>query len=154
MSNLITITQAKPELVEAVTEFFSSINTPETTRLFSPHEFTENEAHRVCSYQGKDEYYFLISGKQILGYGMLRGWDEGYSDPSLGISVHPAYKGRGLGALLMQHLVNAARTREAEKIILKVKPENESAIYLYKKFGFEFTNTSGEYLHGILRLKP
>jgi ribosomal protein S18 acetylase RimI-like enzyme len=46
----------------------------------------------------------VLQGSRIVGYGMLRGWDEGYSVPSLGILVRAEACGQGIGKLLMEHL--------------------------------------------------
>jgi ribosomal protein S18 acetylase RimI-like enzyme len=56
---------------------------------------------------------------------------------TLNIVVHPGETGRGIGAALMVHLLQWARTRtELRKIELLVRSANERAISLYKRFGF------------------
>ena len=62
-------------------------------KFFHPHPFTTEAARERAAYTGKDLYYVVIEGDEILGYGMLRGWDEGYEVPSLGIVIHPAHRG-------------------------------------------------------------
>ncbi len=58
----------------------------------------------------------------IVAYGMLRGWDEGYETPSLGIAVHSEWQARGVGRRMMEHLHQVARVRGAKRIRLKVYP--------------------------------
>jgi [ribosomal protein S18]-alanine N-acetyltransferase len=69
---------------------------------------------------------------------MLRGWDEGYDVPSLGIAVHPESRGQGLGELLMHFLHCAARRKGAREIMLKVYKENTAAYQLYLRLGYRF----------------
>jgi [ribosomal protein S18]-alanine N-acetyltransferase len=107
-------------------------------RSFHPHPFTKEEAALRAHYQGKDYYCARIEGEDIVGYGMLRGWDSGYVVPSLGIGVLPDYQGRGIGRALMTHLHNTARQRGATKIRLKVYADNFHAISLYRSMGYEF----------------
>ncbi|MFN8515656.1 MAG: GNAT family N-acetyltransferase [Chloroflexia bacterium] len=106
----------------------------------------------LTNYAGADLYYVLIAGDTILGYGMLRGWDAGYEVPSLGIAIHPQYRGSGLGKLLMQFLHCAARWKGATQIRLKVYPDNPRAIKLYQQLGYAFGKMEHEQLVGIATL--
>ncbi len=56
---------------------------------------------------------------------------------SLGMGVDRAWRGRGVGSLLMQHLLGwAEKEPSVEKVGLAVLATNEAAIRLYRKFGF------------------
>lgn len=79
---------------------------------------------------------------EITGYGMLRGWDEGYDIPSLGIIIHPDQRGKGLGKAFMGFLHRLAEKCHAQKIMLKTYTENEKALGLYKKMGYQFSQKS------------
>ena len=80
----------------------------------------------------------LVEGGQVLSYGMLRGWDEGYEIPSLGILVRADVRGAGLGDLTMRLLHLAARRRGARRIRLTVYERNHRAISLYVSLGYKF----------------
>jgi RimJ/RimL family protein N-acetyltransferase len=56
---------------------------------------------------------------------------------SLGMSILASHRGRGGGRLLMTALIDHARGMDCHKIELEVWPDNERAIALYEKFGFE-----------------
>jgi ribosomal protein S18 acetylase RimI-like enzyme len=123
-------------------DFFATIRQHGDAVHFHPHPFTIEEAQKRATYQGKDLFYIAqTSGRLIIGYGMLRGWDEGYATPSLGIIVHPDRRGTGLGRLLMHFLHYAARERGASKIRLKVYPQNTTARHLYETLGYVFEDT-------------
>jgi ribosomal protein S18 acetylase RimI-like enzyme len=138
-----------PELLTSLTQFFEEMG---EQPFFHPHPFTEDEAVEKCEYTGFDLYYVLIDNSRILGYGMLRGWDEGYETPSLGIIIHPDFQGRGLGKLFVSFLHAAAKLRGAKDIILKVYPQNFGALQLYKSLGYIFEDTAGPQLKGKLVL--
>jgi len=127
-----------PQDVEALADFFDTLVKSGAEEFFHPHPFTRREAESKCNYAGKDLYYVLAGGKRIVGYGMLRGWDEGHEIPSLGIAIHPDFRGRGYGRLLMGNLHAAARWRGARVIRLKVERGNDPARKLYETLGYHF----------------
>lgn len=141
------------ELEPALARFFAELEKNGVGRFFHPHPFTAAAARERAVYTGRDLYYVVLEGDEVLGYGMLRGWDEGYEVPSLGIVVHPAWQGRGIGRLLMDFLRLAAERRGAKKIRLRVYPENAAATALYRKLGYEMTaEKDSPYLLGFLDL--
>ncbi len=85
----------------------------------------------------KNFYTLLREDSKSIGFGMLRGWDEGWEDICLGLIVHQDYRGKGYGSFLMSCLVDEAKRRGLARIRLHVNPENTTAINLYKKFGFK-----------------
>jgi [ribosomal protein S18]-alanine N-acetyltransferase len=119
-------------------EFFEALDASGDGRWFHPHPLTSEEARRRACYSGRDLYYVLVDHRQILGYGMLRGWDEGYEIPSLGIALHPDVRGRGLGRVLMHFLHAVARHQGARKVRLKVCSDNQPAVALYRSLGYTF----------------
>ena len=141
-----------PELQAALAEFFKALAKGDDASYFHPHPFTAEEAQQRCAYQGKDLYYVAIDGQKVLGYGMLRGWDEGFAVPSLGIALHPNARGTGLGGAFMQVLHAAARLRGAKRVRLKVHPENSRAVRLYERLGYQYENEADGQLVGYLNL--
>jgi ribosomal protein S18 acetylase RimI-like enzyme len=133
-----------------LTDFFSVLESHKMSRYFHPHPFTPEKAKSLCLYEGKDLYYVASDGTRILGYGMLRGWDEGYDIPSLGIVLHPEMRGIGLGKLFMHFLHAAAKLKGANRIRLKVYPENEAAVNLYKNLGYRYEGKHEGQLVGYL----
>ena len=106
--------------------------------FFRPHPFTAEEARRVANHLGRDVYGLLEDGRTPVAYGMLRGWDEGYSMPSLGIAVRTSAQGRGYGRRMLGHLHDEARRRGAPKIRLRVHPDNLPARRLYESFDYQY----------------
>lgn len=65
---------------------------------------------------------------------------------SFGISVDAAYHGKGVGSTLMQAMIDICDNWAAiERIELTVFTDNQGAIALYRKFGFEIEGTSRRY---------
>lgn len=63
----------------------------------------------------------------------------------IAISVRKDYWGKGIGTGLMNLLVDFCKKSGAESIELEVRSDNEAAIALYKKFGFEKIGTNERY---------
>jgi ribosomal protein S18 acetylase RimI-like enzyme len=127
-----------PQLEGALARFFAALVAAGDDQTFHPHPFTPEAAAERARYDGKDVYCLALVGEDVLGYGMLRGWDRGYEIPSLGIAIHPAARGLGLGRAMMAYLHLEARRRGAPKIRLKVYPDNATAVSLYRSLGYGF----------------
>ena len=132
--------------------FFEELVTSKDQDYFHPHPFTFEEATRIVEYEGYDLYFAMIKGSEIIGYGMLRGWDEGYSIPSLGIIIKQNMRGKGLGKLFMHYLHIVAHLRGAKSVRLKVYPDNLIAKNLYEGIGYTFETLEDGQLVGYIKL--
>lgn len=133
-------------------------------RLFHPHPLTQEAARHVCRHRDTtcdephDEYHVAVAPSRdsdsaaVVGYGMLRGWVEGYETPSLGIAVHPDHRGRGIARQLMDHLHTVAGERGAVRVRLKVYRTNLAAVRLYASLDYEFEPYSETELLGFRAL--
>jgi ribosomal protein S18 acetylase RimI-like enzyme len=144
--------------IEAVTRFFIDVVRAGMEQTFHPHPFDLQTAQRICSHDGFDWYAGCFVGNEndehMIGYVMLRGWDEGYSIPSFGICILPNYQGCGLGRTLLNLSILVARFRGSPAIRLKVYPDNKAALALYQSTGFEFLeNLEHGQMVGYLKLK-
>jgi ribosomal protein S18 acetylase RimI-like enzyme len=128
---------------DALAKFFELLRAHGTDKYFHPHPLTASSARTIASYSGKDFYVAVLEGRNILGYGMLRGWDEGYQIPSVGIAIHPDIQGRGVGRLLMNFLHLAALRRGAKKVRLRVYRDNYPAIRMYRTMGYKLVAERG-----------
>jgi ribosomal protein S18 acetylase RimI-like enzyme len=144
--------QLGPDLLRPLCEFFAVIGQGADHAFFHPHPMTAAEAERLCSYAGRDLYYAVCAGGSVLGYGLLRGWDEGYDIPSLGIAIAPAARGRGLARPFMCFLHAAAKQRGARQIRLTVYQANDRAVELYRSLGYVFSPKNEQELVGLLAL--
>jgi len=79
----------------------------------------------------------------VLGYGGL--WllvDEAHIST---IAVHPQWRGKGLGELVMLSLLDQGNRRGMQRATLEVRASNEIAQGLYRKLGFESAGRQKRY---------
>lgn len=117
--------------IELIYDFLSRCkHSLKTFRYFSTRRVEEainsHKATAVLSYDN-----------MIVGYAHL---DRDSEHLWLGICVADNYIGRGLGGLLMEEIL--LRNKPEEKVTLTVDKDNNSAINLYKKYGFTAIETS------------
>lgn len=107
-----------------------SFPTPARTGLFK-HELTQNDiAHYQVLGMGKDGRSAQIIG--FSGYWLIA--DEIHIST---IAIHPQWRGRGLGELLLLNLLFASYAHPANMVTLEVRQNNHVAQALYHKFQFE-----------------
>jgi ribosomal-protein-alanine N-acetyltransferase len=104
--------------------------------FFRPHPMTADEAGRIAHYPGRDIYLVHEIDGQAVAYGFLRGWDEGYDVPSLGVAVRDGRQGQGYGRSMMLALHSRAKANGASRIRLRVHPNNARARSLYQSLGY------------------
>ncbi|NGZ08154.1 MAG: GNAT family N-acetyltransferase [Nitrospira sp. LK70] len=136
--------QLRPEHGPMLLDLFSIIAADPESRHFHPHPFTAVEADRICGHGGLDRYFALKVNDRLLAYGMLRGWDEGFLVPSIGIYVAPELRGSGAAQLMMQFMHLTARLSGAKQIRLKVYPSNQVAFAFYTSLGYRFPKQGGQ----------
>ena len=114
------------EDIALLSEFIKNAgSTLENFRYFASRSFNVLNSHL--------ETGLLIKDNTPLAYGHL---DVENGTTWLGIAVIEKEKGKGLGAQMMNELLNAAVQHQCKVICLSVDKVNFPAISLYEKFGF------------------
>lgn len=81
--------------------------------------------------------FYIVADEdgEIVGFAGLWGIiEEGHIT---NVAVHPAYRGKGLGKLLVSKLLEVSEQYGIDKFTLEVRPSNAAAISLYQKLGFQ-----------------
>ncbi|HYN18598.1 MAG TPA: GNAT family N-acetyltransferase [Actinomycetes bacterium] len=97
----------------------------------------ERRRQRLAADIEGDDAVMLVAeaGGQLVGQLGLHLARYGVAD--LGMLVAAGWRGRGVGAALLEAGIELARTAGAHKIALQVWPHNTAAIALYERFGFQ-----------------
>ncbi|KAI8365954.1 separation anxiety protein like [Radiomyces spectabilis] len=65
------------------------------------------------------------------------------------LGVLKPYRNAGLGKLLLDHILEEAKTIQAKSVYLHVHVKNEDGLAFYKKHGFEVTGEEKDYYRDV-----
>jgi ribosomal-protein-alanine N-acetyltransferase len=114
-------------------------------RLFPKDPWTVEAFWSELAEVPRTRYYLVAesAGADIVGYaGLFAARDQGEIQT---IGVRPDHQGRGLGRRLLDALLAEARQRGCHEVFLEVRTENQAAIALYERAGFEVTSRRRDY---------
>ena len=80
-----------------------------------------------------------VTGGQTVGWGSLNSFNPrpAYDNVvDLSVYVERAWRGRGVGRAVLQHLLPLAKTLGYHKMVLATFPYHEAGVALYRKMGF------------------
>ncbi len=103
-------------------------------------------------------YYFLaVDDEAVLGYAGLFALSPDADVQT--IAVSPKAQGKGVGTLLLEELVDQAIARNCTQLVLEVRSDNQAALSMYTKRGFEQINVRSDYYAQgvdalVMRLRP
>jgi phosphinothricin acetyltransferase len=83
-------------------------------------------------------------GGELLGfasYGTFRAWPAYKYSVEHSIYVSAPHRGKGLGKLLLQEVIESARAQNYHVLIGGIDSQNGASIKLHKRFGFEHAGT-------------
>lgn len=82
--------------------------------------------------------FFALDGERVVGWAdVFPAWAHAVAHcGTLGMGVHPAYRGQGLGRRLLEACMAKAWAKGITRIQLEARADNRPAIALYEKLGF------------------
>ena len=135
----LQIRRAEADDCSAIYEMFTSPKVYEGT-LQLPYPSREQWRKRIAETDG---YYNLVavSGEHVIGMLDVETFPHKPRRRHvgrIGISVSEAWQGKGVGTALMQAAIDLADNwLNLTRLELEVYSDNETAIHLYERFGFE-----------------
>ncbi|HZH32537.1 MAG TPA: GNAT family N-acetyltransferase [Pyrinomonadaceae bacterium] len=109
---------------------------PAYARFFHPFGYDEPAIADALARQGRDVFMGLFWREGIVGFFMLRGWNEGYEVPAFGILIDEQYRGHGLEMAALDTAKVICRLRNVSRLMIKMHPDNISAKGVARKTGF------------------
>lgn len=117
---------------------------PAYARFFRPFGYDETAIADALTRQGQDVFMGLFWREQVVGFFMLRGWNEGYDVPAFGILIDEQYRGYGLEMAALDTAKVICRLRNVSRLMIKMHPDNISAKGVARKTGFVQTGVEAE----------
>lgn len=109
---------------------------PAYVRFFTPFSFDQEVLADILARQRQDIFMGIYWQDELAGFFMLRGWDEGYEAPAYGVLIDERYSGYGLTRLSLKMVKSICKLRHSPRIMLKVRPENTVAKFLFEEARF------------------
>jgi ribosomal-protein-alanine N-acetyltransferase len=129
------------EIVNATPESIQEIMTIEKLSFTIP--WSQNSITREITKNDFANYICAKIGDQIVGYaGMWIICKEGHIT---NIAVHPEFRRVGVGARLINGLIEIAQKNGVSSITLEVRKSNFVAQRLYRRFGFKESGSRKAY---------
>lgn len=133
----------RPDDVAALKRCFTRLSPEDIRRRFlhAMSELPDPMAHRLCNIDPARETALVLMDESVTpaemrGVGRIY-VDEAANSAEFSVLVEHDWTRRGLGALLMQHLVDDCRRRGLDEIWGYVLMENRPMLQLCRELGFE-----------------
>lgn len=142
------IREAEPQDAAAILDYLKCVGGETDNLLFDGAGLpltVEQEAALLADMKAAERSAMLVAlvADQIIAVGSLSTPTRARiaHQGSLAISVRKAYWGQGVGTELLAAFIELARQFKVTVIRLEVKADNDRAIALYEKFGFQALGT-------------
>jgi putative acetyltransferase len=140
----LTIRRAEADDCDGVAEMFKSVKVyPGTLQV--PYPSREYWRRRITENPESSHYLLAFMDERVIG---LVNVDTFPNRPrrkhagAIAICVHEEWQGKGVGAILMRAIIDLADNwLNLTRLELEVFADNDAAIHLYERFGFELEGT-------------
>lgn len=139
---MFIVRQALRQDVPAILEIYNEavLNTTASAD-YEPHSLESRYAwFEEHEREGYPIFVALNEADEVVGWSALNRYRERYGyrfATENSIYIHPAWRGRGVGKLLMPPLIEAARAKGLHAILAGISGDNEVSLKLHAQFGFE-----------------
>lgn len=139
---MFTVRRALRQDVPAILEIYNDAVLHTTASAdYEPHSLASRyvwfEEHER---EGYAIFVALNEANEVVGWSSLNRYRERYGyrfSTENSIYIHPAWRGRGVGKLLLPPLIEAARGMGLHAILAGISGDNEASLKLHAQFGFE-----------------
>jgi putative acetyltransferase len=129
--------------MEMLWKMFSTLSEKSLSNIVPP--FTRERIENWTSNINYDEVLTIVAiikeknKQRIVGSTSLKFNPQETSKhkAEFSITVHDDYQNMGLGTAMLKHLLDIARMKKLRKVWLRVNTDNDRAVHVYKKAGFE-----------------
>ncbi|MGJ7550903.1 GNAT family N-acetyltransferase [Pseudomonas alloputida] len=139
MNTDLTLRRAEPADIEAITELVQAAYSPYIARIGKPPAPMLDDYRQVVA---DVEVHVALHGMQVVGVLVLE--CEGDEMLLANVAVSPAYKGRGIGKVLMQLCETRSRQAGCNAVRLYTHERMTENIEIYRRLGYAETHRAEE----------
>ena len=137
---MITIRYATENDLQPMLDIYNEI-IMNTTAVFQYDLHTLEQRKEWFAQKEKENYPVFIAeeNNMVVGFstfGQFRNWQAYKYSVENSVYVKADCRGKGIGKLLLQPLIDAAKERQLHTMIAGIVADNEASIALHKQFGF------------------
>jgi L-amino acid N-acyltransferase YncA len=137
---VITIRNATENDIQAMLDIYNEI-IANTTAVFQYEPHTFEMRSEWFAQKQKENYPVFIAeeNNEVSGFstfGQFRNWQAYKYSVENSVYVRAEQRGKGIGKLLLQPLIDVAKQMQLHTIIAGIVADNEASIALHKQFGF------------------
>lgn len=113
-------------------------------------EFDDFWTFRLLKEEFENELTTCVVAKiedEIIGFASL--WEPPFEIHLNNIFVRKDVRGRNIGSIILEKLIEIAKMKEKEELTLEVNVNNSVAIKLYEKYGFEKVGIRKKYYNNV-----
>jgi len=137
---MITIREAREADIPVLLEIYNHvILTTTAVYTYEPQTLEAREAWYADKIKGGYPVYVAEQAGQVIGfssYGPFRAWPAYKYTIENSVYVAEGQRGKGVGKLLIQPLIESAQARGYHAVIAGIDASNDASIRLHASFGF------------------
>jgi RimJ/RimL family protein N-acetyltransferase len=137
MLSKLTLRELGPADEPALAALFAENDAPEVTRWFDPFPLSSETARAVSRHEGRDLYWGAWGEAGLVGFAMVRGWDDGHPQPAYGCLVDRRHQSRGVGRAITGLALEQLRERRVPEVRARVHDDNPASLRMHAAAGFE-----------------
>jgi phosphinothricin acetyltransferase len=137
---MVTIREATENDLQPMLDIYNEI-IMNNTAIFQYDLHTMEQRKEWFAQKGKENFPVFVAEENniVVGFstfGQFRNWQAYKYSVENSVYVKADRRGKGIGKLLLQPLIDAAKERQLHTIIAGIVADNEASIALHKQFGF------------------
>jgi fructokinase len=159
----VTIRPIRPDDKAALLRAFTLLSPASRYYRFHSHKqtLTEDDLHYLTEVDGNDHFALVAVApshdlRQDIGLGVAR-FVRDKREPDIAeaaITVSDEHQGKGLGKVLLRHLVDAAQQRHIRRFRAEVLADNAPMVHLLRSAGAHIVQTDGASLLLEVAIEP
>src|SRR3954451_16258635 len=107
---------------------FVANDVPEVTRWFDPFPLDAETATALSRHDGNDLYWGASAEAGLVGFAMVRGWDDNHPQPAYGCFVDRHAQGQRIGETITRLMLEQLRQEDVPEVRARIHDDNVASL--------------------------